>query len=204
MWDIILEETHEIHKYRRDYGVDLGDWLLSKVGISTPSRPWHNRNYHHPISHNNFGDNVGETTALLQEIEGEDVFPEADPESIPLPAPPPQQQPLSKPSSIAFTPKVIGVITGNFIISLHSVAYNEFLPIFLASRFQPKSLKFPFQIVGGMELDTNYIGTLFSSTGIMGMLIVLVLFPLIDSKLGTIGGYRLSVSIFPLIYLIIP
>ena len=55
-----------------------------------------------------------------------------------------------------------------------------------------------------MELDTNYIGTLFSSTGIMGMLIVLVLFPLIDSKLGTIGGYRLSVSIFPLIYLIIP
>lgn len=201
---LFLEETHEIHKYRRDYGVDLGDWLLSKVGISTPSRPWHNRNYHHPISHNNFGDNVGETTALLQEIEGEDVFPEADPESIPLPAPPPQQQPLSKPSSIAFTPKVIGVITGNFIISLHSVAYNEFLPIFLASRFQPKSLKFPFQIVGGMELDTNYIGTLFSSTGIMGMLIVLVLFPLIDSKLGTIGGYRLSVSIFPLIYLIIP
>ena len=109
---LFLEETHEIHKYRRDYGVDLGDWLLSKVGISTPSRPWHNRNYHHPISHNNFGDNVGETTALLQEIEGEDVFPEADPESIPLPAPPPQQQPLSKPSSIAFTPKVIGVITG--------------------------------------------------------------------------------------------
>ena len=62
--------------------------------------------------HNNVGDNVGETTALLQEIEGEDVFPEADPESIPLPAPPPQQQPLSKPSSIAFTPRVIGVITG--------------------------------------------------------------------------------------------
>ena len=215
---LFLEETHEIHKYRRDYGVDLGDWLLNKIGISIPTRPWHNCNQ---IIYDNDNININETTTLLQEIEGEDVFPEAnpdpdpnpDPESIlsPQPPPPPPQenndgesQPLIKSKSIVFTPKVIGVIIGNFIISLHSVTYNEFLPIFLASRFQPQSLKFPFQIVGGMELNINYIGTLFSSTGIMGILIVLILFPLIDCKLGTIGGYRLSVSIFPLIYLIIP
>ena len=179
MWDIILEETHEIHKYRRDYGVDLGDWLLSKVGISTPSRPWHNRNYHHPFHITILVTMLVKQQRYYRKLKVKMYFLKLI-------------QNLSHylllhnnsrcPNLLQLhLHQVIGVIT-NFIISLHSVAYNEFLPIFLASRFQPKSLKFPFQIVGGMELDTNYIGTLFSSTGIMGMLIVLVLFPLIDSN----------------------
>ncbi|KAG7665591.1 uncharacterized protein J8A68_000797 [[Candida] subhashii] len=235
---LFLEETHDVFKYRVDYGVELGDWLLHKIGISTPIRPWNRIQEQEP----------DETTGLLHETakdssaieESEQDNNNADVASIDS-----EQGSLSSSSSSvgsvkpylsrrmsqaiiqtysrpdeesqitistptqpdysrAFTPKVITVITGNFIISLHSVTYNEFLPVFLASRFQPDNLTFPFKIVGGLGLDTSYIGTLFSSTGIMGMLIILLIFPIIDSKLGTIGGYRLSVSIFPLVYFLVP
>ncbi|PVH13914.1 uncharacterized protein CXQ87_002033 [Candidozyma duobushaemuli] len=104
----------------------------------------------------------------------------------------------------ALTPQVITVILSNCIISLHSIAYNEFLPVFLAGRFQKDKLHFPFRIVGGFGLDSSYIGTLFSSTGIMGMLIVLIIFPWIDRRLGTIEGFRLSLSFFPIVYAAVP
>ena len=79
----------------------------------------------------------------METAEAEDVFPEAEPElevasihsdeDIERQQEDRQQQPTLlrvQTYSNAFTPKVIGVITGNFIISLHSVTYNEFLPVF--------------------------------------------------------------------------
>lgn len=104
----------------------------------------------------------------------------------------------------ALTPQVISVIVSNCIISLHSITYNEFLPVFLAGRFQKDKLRFPFRILGGFGLDSSYIGTLFSSTGIMGMLIVLIIFPWIDRRLGTLEGFRLSLLFFPIVYAVVP
>lgn len=104
----------------------------------------------------------------------------------------------------ALTPQVISVIVSNCIISLHSITYNEFLPVFLAGRFQKDKLQFPFRILGGFGLDSSYIGTLFSSTGIMGMLIVLIIFPWIDRRLGTLEGFRLSLLFFPIVYAVVP
>ncbi|RLV96527.1 putative membrane protein [Spathaspora sp. JA1] len=216
---LFLEETHEVYKYRHDYGVDLGDWLLSKIGISTPIRPWQ-ENY----NNQKLTASINETTTLLSDTESIDSqestdlsLSESDPvgDSVKpylsremsrtiVDTYSTNQRPYKPSYKNAFTKKVITVITGNFIISLHSVTYNEFLPVFLASRFQPENLKFPFKIVGGLGLDVSYIGTLFSSTGIMGMLIVLLIFPIIDAKLGTINGYRFSVSIFPFLYFVVP
>lgn len=106
--------------------------------------------------------------------------------------------------SNAFTPAVITVLTSNFIISLHTICYNEFLPVFLASPLQSKLLHFPFAIKGGFGLTSEFIGSLFSSTGIAGMLIILAIFPLIDRKLGTIRGFRFLCSIFPFMYFFVP
>ncbi|KAF3992279.1 hypothetical protein FT663_02336 [Candidozyma haemuli var. vulneris] len=111
---------------------------------------------------------------------------------------------IPKPEPRALTPQVITVILSNCIISLHSIAYNEFLPVFLAGRFQRDKLQFPFRIEGGFGLDSSYIGTLFSSTGIMGMLIVLIIFPWIDRRLGTMEGFRLSLLFFPIVYAAVP
>lgn len=111
---------------------------------------------------------------------------------------------LAKREPAALTPRVVTVIVSNCIISLHSIAYNEFLPVFLAARFQKDALHFPLRIVGGFGMELSYIGTLFSSTGIMGMLIVLFIFPWIDRRLGTLQGFRLSLCFFPVVYACVP
>ncbi|KAG2731472.1 hypothetical protein G9P44_005888 [Scheffersomyces stipitis] len=223
---LFLEETHEVCKYRRDYGVDLGDWLLLKLGFHPPVRPWHHHKHtsaeaqiaseSSPLLGNSSSDNNQDNASISSETVDEDD--DDDIQSVRPYISRRMSQAIVKTYSMseheievhrpsyanAFTSRVITVITGNFIISLHNVTYNEFLPVFLASRFRKDGLKFPFRIEGGFGLDVSYIGTLFSSTGIMGMLIVLLIFPMIDRNLGTINGYRLSVSIFPFVYFMVP
>jgi MFS family permease len=234
---LFLEETHEVFKYRRDIGVDFGDYLLTKMGFSCPVRPWnrHTVPITSPTPESELeavplpqyasentpllveedtasidsetsitslnADNVlaaAVTTAIIKTYskEEEEDIEEANAARI--------NTPYKVDYSGAFTPRVIAVITGNFIISLHSVTYNEFLPVFLAGNFQRQKLDFPFKIGGGFGWNVDSIGTLLSSTGIMGILIILVIFPIIDSKLGTINGYRLSVMIFPVVYFMVP
>ncbi|OBA19220.1 MFS general substrate transporter [Metschnikowia bicuspidata var. bicuspidata NRRL YB-4993] len=109
-----------------------------------------------------------------------------------------------QPKPQQLTPEVVTVILSNCIISLHSIAYNEFLPVLLAGQFRKSSLHFPFTISGGFGLESSFIGMLFSSTGIIGMLIILVIFPWVDRTLGTLQGFRLSLCFFPLVYTLVP
>lgn len=231
---LFLEETHENFKYRRDYGVDLGDCLLTKLGYPCPVRPWNMVRNKRVLStsptptpvppteetellddscsinsedsiHTYNGDTVSIDTrvenavanALIKTYSNNEMIDFEDNHSR-------GRQNYRVDYSGAFTPRVISVMLGNFILSLHNMTYSEFLPVFLAGNFKPDRLKFPFTIVGGFGWNTKSIGTLISSTGIMGILIILLIFPFIDSKLGTINGYRLSTTFFPLVYLLVP
>lgn len=270
---LFLEETHDGFRTRRDYGVELGDWLLLRVfGKAPRPRPWQKKGLETAVSDVNeplLGAQNSENEPLLntqapgygvtgnqspvfsnqesfvgsETPRNEADFAEISPkntrhsentpvedsstnsaESEELQQYMPQlvssalvrrysrtsievdaeRVLLETTNEVAFTPQVISVIASNFIISLHSVAYNEFLPVFLESSFDKDNLSFPFRISGGFGLNPDYIGTLFSSTGIMGMLIILLVFPIIDRKLGTINGFRLSLSIFPVVYFMAP
>lgn len=227
-----LEETNENFRQRRDYGVELGDAFLARFGVKPPTRPWQKKSdEERPLLHhaehvsasqvNDFRATAAtedEAPSGANEIATEEAVIDENDDLDPIPL-------VSKPmtnamvrryslSSLVFgrtdkdktalTGRVISVIISNCIISLHSIAYNEFLPVLLASRFQRDLLKFPFRIGGGFGLDSSYIGTLFSSTGVMGIIIVLVIFPWIDRTLGTIKGFRLSLSFFPLVYASVP
>ncbi|CAH2352227.1 uncharacterized membrane protein [[Candida] railenensis] len=197
---LFLEETHEKFKYRKDLGVELGDIFLKKLGITPPIRPWNKS-----IDPEGAGGDSTSGTDMESELLDENSrLLVSNDESDSNVSSVVSRASTEKDSSVAFTPAVITAITSNFIISLHSVTYNEFLPVFLASRFKPDKLEFPFKIEGGFGLTASYIGQLFSSTGIMGMLIVLTIFPIIDRYLGTINGFRLSVSMFPIVYFIVP
>lgn len=249
---LFLEETQEDMKYKRDYGVELGDLFLTKVlGIKTPTRPWQKRdgetlpllNPDNASIHSQIFDDEeeaeadGEVAGDEEETvgysgESSDVdssslsenssnivrpltrslsdaivrtYSQHEEDDLDDETNPPIN-PLSDKDRYAnaFTPQVISVISANFIISFHNVVYNEFLPVFLATRFQREKLQFPFRVGGGFGYDSSAIGTLFSSTGIMGIIIVLIVFPMLDRRLGTIAGYRLSVAIFPGVYFLVP
>lgn len=224
-----LEETHDHLRLNKDYGLELGDWFLYKLfGIIPPLRPWQS---HFPsyvklqneestplidsssVHSQPLSDAVDSLSSNVLDEDEDDVASvhpfmsrsmsraivrtysqSNDEEDF-------YNEDLYKG---AFTVAVVQAIVANFLISLHSTVYSEFLPVFLASRFKPSHLKFPFKIGGGFGMDTNSIGVLFSLTGIMGMIIVLLVFPYIDRKLGTLGGFRFSVSILPLVYFLVP
>ncbi|EGW34910.1 permease of the major facilitator superfamily [Spathaspora passalidarum NRRL Y-27907] len=103
-----------------------------------------------------------------------------------------------------FTPQVVQTIVANFLSSLHYVIYTEFLPVLLAGQFMPEKLKFPFTIIGGFGYDSNMIGNLLSSTGLIGALGILFIFPYLDRNYKTITTLRLSTIIFPISYTILP
>lgn len=225
---LFLEETNDKFKDRRDYGLDIGDSLIALAGFKRPTRVWNKINdsdetspllessIYAPDRETATG-SASETASETQSIESLNKVLDAEDEEIE--AAPFMSKDMSnavvrrysltsqvsfRPPTKALTPQVITVILSNCMISLHNISFGEFLPVFLAARFQKDALQFPFKIVGGFGLDSNYIGTLFSSTGVMGMMIVLVIFPWIDRKLGTMEGYRLSLSFFPIVYACVP
>lgn len=103
-----------------------------------------------------------------------------------------------------FTGPVIQTIANNFSVSFHSLVCSEFIPVFLASKYDPSQLKFPTKLKGGFGYDSNTIGNLLSITGLFGVLIVLFVFPYMDRTMKTITGFRYSCSIFLPTYALLP
>lgn len=103
-----------------------------------------------------------------------------------------------------FTKPVVQTIIANFLTSFHSIVYSEFLPVMLAGDLMVDKLKFPFTIKGGFGYESSDIGTLLSTTGLIGGLGIMFVFPLIDRNFKTVNSYRASASIFPFSYFILP
>ncbi|CAH2352226.1 uncharacterized membrane protein [[Candida] railenensis] len=283
---LFLEETHYKFRKRRDIGLELGDWLRSKLGYDIPVRPWQ-RGRKNKVSKKRStylrADQVDSTegsTLVPTSIPTENDpllttsadFDVDDPlysdlddeESVASRVDDPTQLlesasidsaesigPMTRRMSSAFirrfssnlntrptlsrstsnaysiftdttenegnfktntsafnretfTPPVVETITGNFLLSFQQLVFSEFLPVLLAGDFMKDKLQFPFTITGGFGYDSNTIGTLLSTTGFLGVLVVLFVFPMMDRHLKTIVGFRVSTSIFPFVYFVLP
>lgn len=212
---LFLEETHEKFRNRRDIGIELGDSLQVLFGRKRPVRPWNTRADSDETSpllelsveaHRCSDDaavDSGTSSDETDEIDAVEPFMSKSMSQAVVRRYSQTSMNL-KLEKNALTPQVITVIAALCIISLHSISYAEFMPVFLAARFRKDDLHFPFKVAGGFGLDSSYIGTLFSSTGLAGMMIVLVIFPWIDRTLGTIEGFRLSLCFFPIVYACVP
>ncbi|EGV62222.1 hypothetical protein PSN45_000945 [Yamadazyma tenuis] len=108
------------------------------------------------------------------------------------------------PLSEALTPRVVSLILASFLLAFHSIVYGEFLPVFLASSVRVDRLQFPFRITGGFGFDSDFIGTLFSTTGMCGVVVVIVVFPWLDRTFKSIHTYRATQLVFPVLYCMLP
>lgn len=199
---LFLEETNDNFKNRRDIGLEIGDFVLRLVGYKVPPRNWRKvtsdeetpilavSSRSSEVSVASADDSSEVTSNIVGTRYSQGQYYESS------------KTPTEKESRL--TKRAMGAILSNSIISLHNVSYNEFLPVFLAARLRKEELLFPLKIVGGFGLDTSTIGTLFSSTGIVGILIIFLIFPWIDRNLGTLQGYKFSLLIFPIVYLLVP
>lgn len=103
-----------------------------------------------------------------------------------------------------FTTPVIQTMSANFMLSFQTVIYGEFLPVLLAGDFMKESLNFPFQMTGGFGWTSDTIGTLLAMTGLIGVLVVLMLFPVLERNFKTIDTFRFASTVFPIGYFILP
>ncbi|CAI4057264.1 hypothetical protein N7582_000815 [Saccharomyces uvarum] len=110
-----------------------------------------------------------------------------------------------------FHTKVFYPISVNFIMALHLIVYNEFLPVFLAYDLavdpeNPKKLasKFPWKISGGIGYEPEQTGTLLSTTGIFGCFVVIFIFPVVDRNFDCLTIFRTLVKLYPIMYIMVP
>ncbi|KAI5961772.1 hypothetical protein CANMA_003749 [Candida margitis] len=223
---LFLEETADKFKNRKDYGLVIGDWIFLKLGLEVPKRPWdraldleqpHEREeLIHPTaiyaavggSEEEEGEESDEDidnalvsrrfgNAARRRYSSEQLGPVTDGHSVSTNV----SQSFTKE---VFTIPVIQSVLSNFLLCFHTVLYSEFLPVLLASQLLVDKLVFPFTIVGGFGWQTNDIGALLSSTGIIGSIAVIFLFPVLDHHFRSITILRLSYALVPIAYAIIP
>lgn len=103
-----------------------------------------------------------------------------------------------------FTPGVVQTMTSSFILAFHSIVYSEFLPIFLAKKLMVDKLEFPFRIAGGFGFDSDFIGTMMSTTGMSGIFTILVVFPILDRRFRPTSTYKVASFVFPIIHIMVP
>ncbi|CDR38798.1 CYFA0S02e05908g1_1 [Cyberlindnera fabianii] len=206
---LFLEDTHWQYKTRHDYFLEAGDKLLYKLfGKIPPHRPW-------TVSY----DLMQEDTVPLRDLSTTDTDDLED-----SPAPPKgsedthvntthllngdMETPASSISEI-LTPAVVASLSSMFVVSVHTVVAEEFLPIFLSTevaRNEDSSLKssFPFKVLGGLGLSSSETGMILSTTGLSSVFFIILMLPHVNRKMSTLTIYNVFSIPIPFFYIIIP
>ncbi|TGJ87646.1 hypothetical protein E0Z10_g1132 [Xylaria hypoxylon] len=109
--------------------------------------------------------------------------------------------------SAVFTRQTVINLVSYTFLALHSVAFDQVLPVFLnypTQEHTPSNTFPPLFFSGGFGLNSGHIGTIFTLYGIMSGVIQFVLFPPLCSRYGVLKCFRVCVLIFPVVYLLIP
>ncbi|KAI9742884.1 MAG: hypothetical protein M1818_003613 [Claussenomyces sp. TS43310] len=191
---LFLKETHEVKKYRPDYGLFLGKKLVrcfkreSRQGYRRLSE-WDEE----PDSAV-----MRPTSSLSTSSKGFDPeFQGSDHKSAP---------PAVTVREVFTRQSSINLISYTFL-ALHSVAFDQVLPIFLHHPKQtPDSTntRLPFKFSGGFGLDSGRIGTLFTMYGVCGGFVQFVIFPPVARRYGVLNCLRVCTLVFPLVFLVTP
>lgn len=92
-------------------------------------------------------------------------------------------------------------------LALHSVAYDQLLPIFMHHPRQvpdEDNTSLPFKFSGGFGLGSGRIGTLFTMYGICGCFVQFLIFPPVARKFGVLNCFKACGITFPLICFVTP
>ncbi|OUM54480.1 hypothetical protein BVG19_g3879 [[Candida] boidinii] len=119
---------------------------------------------------------------------------------------------------VLLKPSILMTLIFNFSLSCHSVVFDEFIPVLLSSNVarisgddkdaddvtMPLASHFPFKILGGFGWDSKEVGRLLSATGLVGVAMVLIVYPYIDRNCNTVRCLRFFAVWFIPIYFLLP
>jgi len=190
---LFLKESLETKRDRRDYGRALGQLLLHPFKRRKPSPKWQHEEE--------------QSSSLLKHSRvssassfGNGIDAQEDRKTIPL-APPSYREVFSRQSNL-------NLLTYS-LLALHSVAYDQLLPVFMhyppqKDRSSHADVSLPFKFTGGFGIDSDRIGFLFTAYGIVGMFIQFLVFPPLASRYGVLRCLKAVTAMFPIIYIITP
>ncbi|XXH03016.1 inosine-5'-monophosphate dehydrogenase [Hypoxylon texense] len=190
---LFLRETLQSKRHTRDWGLVLGERIKEAFKHHPHKRAQRLRRYSiqdaevtAPLLS---ADAPTKTTAKAAIIEGRVE------KSKPLPM-----------SAIFSRQSVINLVSYTFL-ALHSVAYDQVLPVFLnypPIERTPENTSLPFRFTGGFGLTHARIGTIFAGYGIVSGLIQFLLFPVLCHRFGVLNCFKVCVVTFPLVYIVTP
>ncbi|KAH9892044.1 MFS general substrate transporter [Xylariomycetidae sp. FL2044] len=186
---LFLKETLASRRYDWDWGLVLG----SRITEAFQDHPLRQRQRYRRYS---FQD-AEASAPLLPPVKKSPVA--AREAKIERPAPPSMRAVFNRQS-------VINLVSYTFL-ALHSVAYDQVLPVFLnypPQEHTPENTSLPFVFSGGFGLTSGRIGSIFTLYGIVCGLIQFLIFPYLCARFGVLRCFRACVVTFPIVYIVTP
>ncbi|KAL2021432.1 hypothetical protein VTK56DRAFT_7185 [Thermocarpiscus australiensis] len=181
---LFLKETLHSKRHRRDWGLRLGEKL---------TRPFNRRRAYKQGRRPSFVDAEASAPLLAQSAmsSSEHIAVQADPVTL----------------NEIFTAQTSINLVSYTVLALHSVAYDQVLPVFLNyPRVLPdeNNTRLPFKFTGGFGLSSDKIGTIYTVYGIACGLVQFLLFPTLCARFGVLNCYRFATMVFPIVYFLTP
>lgn len=86
----------------------------------------------------------------------------------------------------------------------HTISAEQLLPVLLSMPKSDTPPSLPFKFIGGFALSTKTIGGILSVQGVIQMVATIVVFPIVNRKIGSLWTYRSVVFLYPFLYFLVP
>ena len=186
---LFLRETLETKKDRRDYGILLGEILLLPFTRKKRRPQWSLEQ--------------DQSASLLKHNHdsGAASHPEENRTAVPVSTSPTYREVFSRQSSLN--------LLAYCVLVLHSLAYDQLLPVFMhypqqTDRSTNPDVRLPFKFTGGFGLNSDRIGLLFTVYGIVGVFVQFFVFPPLARHYGVLPCLKFVTAMFPVAYIITP
>ncbi|KAJ5173016.1 hypothetical protein N7492_005609 [Penicillium capsulatum] len=182
-----LDETHEIARYRSDWGRQLGKRV---------SRAFHRR----PRQYRPLTRSTDDNSMYLDGSIGSYSAP---------PSPAQTRMPVRSHKRAGFrqiwTRNILLTLFVHFLLAFHTSAFNSLTFTFLPAPRAPENThRGLFHFGGGLGLPSSRVGLATAIIGFIGLPLQIFLYPSIQTKLGTLTSFRMFLPFSPISYLLMP
>ncbi|KAJ5708363.1 hypothetical protein N7488_008164 [Penicillium malachiteum] len=182
-----LDESHEVAKYRRDWGREMGKRIV---------RAFRRRTHHY--------------NPLTRSDEDASMYLDRSAWSAPPSPVVARSQPPPRPRKRAglrqiCTRNVLLTLLAHFLLAFHTSAFNSMTFVFLPTPRAPEDSRSGlFHFSGGLGLPSARVGLATAIIGFIGLPLQIFVYPRIQGKLGTLTSFRTFLPLSPVAYILMP
>ena len=189
-----LDETHIAMRNKPDLGRRIGNWV-----IRVCSRDKDSQKYSRLDQPRDYNDDTN--VIDLEEHPLQHAYSTSN-TTHHAPGPPATTK---LPFRQIWTRNVIRTISAHFLLAFHISAFNTLIFLLLpAPRSSNTHAHLPFRFTGGLGLPSQQVGIATAVIGLIGFPLQILLYPRLNTALGTLKCYRLFLPFSPLCYTVLP